>query len=78
MSVYELGIKTDRALLTDIYSQARMLGFALATAEVGPQLRLQYFDQPIGEFLNVAMAPIMTPNGESYILLSAMAATGCY
>jgi hypothetical protein len=28
---------------------------------------LQYFDQPIGEFLNVAMAPMVTLNGESAI-----------
>lgn len=28
--------------------------------EIGPQLRLQYFDQPIGEFLIIGMEPIRT------------------
>jgi hypothetical protein len=67
--VSALGIKTDTAPLKDIYSRARKLGFALAAAEVGPQLRLQYFDQPIGEFLNVAMEPIRMPDGESDIFV---------
>jgi len=69
VAVSALGIKTDTARLKDIYSRARKLGFALAAAEVGPQLRLQYFDQPIGEFLNVAMEPILMPDGESDIFV---------
>jgi hypothetical protein len=69
ISVAELGIKTETAALKDIYARARHLGFALAAAEVGPQLRLQYFDQPIGEFLNVAMEPIRIPQGESDIFV---------
>ena len=39
------------------------LGFALAAAEVGPHLRLRYFRQPPGEFLNIGMAPIVTREG---------------
>jgi hypothetical protein len=67
VSVAELGFQTDTASLADIYARARQLGFGLAAAEVAPQLRLQYFDQPIGEFLIVAMEPIKTWAGEPVI-----------
>ncbi len=61
----QLGLRTDTATLAEIYARALDVGLALPGPEVGPQLRLQYFDQPIGEFLNIAMAPI-TPAGEQY------------
>jgi hypothetical protein len=51
-----------------IYARARQLGFDIATAEVGPQLGLQYFDQPMGEFLVVGMEPIKTWSAEPVIL----------
>jgi hypothetical protein len=63
VSVAELGMTRQSAALEDIYARAQKLGFMLAAAEVGPQLRLQYFDQPMGEFLNIAMAPIKTRSG---------------
>jgi hypothetical protein len=69
VSVAELGIKAASAPLKDIYARARQLGLTLAAAEVGAQLRLQYLDQPIGEFLNMAMAPIQLPDGESDIFV---------
>jgi len=49
--------------------QCPLNGLALAPAEVGPQLRLQHLDQPIGEFLHVGMAPIYTWAGEPVILV---------
>jgi hypothetical protein len=36
----------------------------LCPAEVAPELRLQYPDQPIGEFLHIAMWPVVTANGD--------------
>jgi hypothetical protein len=48
--------------------RAQQLGFGLAAAEVAPQLRLQYFDQPVGEFLIIGMEPIKRWNGEFVIL----------
>ncbi len=57
LSVDQLGIRTQ-ASLADIYSQVKKLGLVLAAAEVGPQLRLYYFEQPLGEFLNIGMEPI--------------------
>jgi hypothetical protein len=60
--------KTDVELVA--VSAAELLGFALAAAEVAPQLRLQYFDQPLGELL-IAMSPIKTWKGEPIILTVA-------
>ena len=76
VSVAELGFETDTASLADIYARAQQLGFGLAAAEVAPQLRLQYFDQPIGEFLIIGMKPIKTWSGEPVILNVANGGAG--
>jgi hypothetical protein len=76
VSAAELGFQTDTASLAAIYARAQHLGFGLAAAEVAPQLRLQYFDQPIGEFLIVGMEPIKTWNGEPVILTVANGGAG--
>lgn len=76
MSAAELGFKTDTASLADIFARAKQLGFGLAAAEVGPQLRLQYFDQPIGEFLIIGMEPIRTWTGTPVILNVANGGAG--
>ena len=67
VSAAELGFQTNTAPLADIYARAQQLGFGLAAAEVAPQLRLQYFDQPMGELL-IAMEPIKTWKGAPAIL----------
>jgi hypothetical protein len=78
VSAAELGFQTDTdtASLSDIYARARQLGFRLAPAEVAPQLRLQYFDQPICEFLIIGMEPIKTWKGEAVILTVGNGGTG--
>ena len=75
VSAAELGFQTDTARLADVYARARQLGFGLAAAEVAPQLRLQYFDQPMGEFL-IAMEPIRTWKGDPVILAVANGGAG--
>ena len=76
VSAAELGFQTDTVSLADIYARAQQLGFRLAAAEIAPQLRLQYFDQPIGEFLIIGMEPIKTWEGEPVILTVANGGAG--
>src|SRR3989338_1520341 len=61
-SVDELGFKCG-AIRQQIYGRANELGLDLCPAEVGPQLRLQYKDQPEEEHLIVAMNPIADSGG---------------
>lgn len=61
-SVAELGFKGN-ATREGIYARAQELGLDLCPPEVGPQLRLQYTDQPKGEWLIIAMEPITDSDG---------------
>jgi hypothetical protein len=63
LSVAELGFDAD-APMAAICARAARLGLLLCPAEVGPQLRLQYPDQRVGEFLHIAMEPIVTDRGK--------------
>jgi len=76
VSAAELGFQTDTASLASIYARAQQLGLELAAAEVAPQLRLQYFEQPIGEFLIIGMEPIKTWKGDPVILNVANGGAG--
>jgi hypothetical protein len=67
VSAAELGVESESAL-ADVYKHARRLGLVLCPAEVGPQLRLDYRDQPLGESLIIAMEPVNTYNGDPTIL----------
>ncbi|MFK4528284.1 uncharacterized protein YjiS (DUF1127 family) [Bradyrhizobium japonicum] len=75
VSVAELGFQGE-ASLGEIYARAQQLGLALAPAEIAPQLRLQYLDQPIGEFLTIGMEPIGTWAGEAVVLTVANGGAG--
>ena len=63
-TVSALGFGEDGASLKDIYARASQLGLALCPAEVGPILRLDYLDQPLDEFLHIAMNPVSRSGGE--------------
>jgi hypothetical protein len=75
VSAAELGFQTETVPLAAIYARAQQLGLGLAAAEVAPQLRLQYLDQPLGDFL-VAMEPIKTWKGDPIILTVANGGAG--
>jgi hypothetical protein len=49
-----------------IYARATQFGLDLVPAEVGPQLRLQYSDQPYGGVL-IGMEPIGNSDGSLYV-----------
>ena len=76
VSAAELGFKTDTVALANVYARAQQLGFGLTPAEIAPQLRLQYIDQPMGEFLIIGMEPIKTWEGEPVILNVANGGAG--
>ena len=70
LSAADLGVKSESSL-ADVYKRARQAGLELCPAEVGPQLRLDYRNQPPGEALHIAMQPVTTYNGEPTILALA-------
>jgi hypothetical protein len=75
VSAADLGVESESSL-ADVYKRVRQLGLGLCPAEVGPQLRLDYRDQPLGEALNIAMEPVATYGGDPTILTLANFGTG--
>ena len=63
VTVAELGFKKG-ARRDQIYERAKELGLELCPSEVGPQLRLQYQDQPNGEWLLIGMEPVADSDGD--------------
>ena len=66
----DLGLGGD-ASLGEIHARALQRGLELSPAEVGPQLRLQYLHQARGEFLHIAMKPVLVRDGSWQRLSSA-------
>jgi len=61
-TVAELGF-TNGASWSDIKAKLDEFGFGICPAEVGPQLRLQYTDQPMDEWIWVVMDPVAGSDG---------------
>lgn len=62
LSGRDLGFKSG-ARYADICAKAQEFGLERCPAEAGPALRLQYGDQPRGEWLRIAMEAIAARNG---------------
>ena len=66
LSAAKLGAESESAL-SDLYNRAKRIGLELCPAEVGPQLRLDYRNQPLGESLNIAMEPVASGVGSGVV-----------
>lgn len=75
LSAPQLGARAG-STLAEISETALGLGLKLCPPEVGPQLRLQYLDQPIYEWLFVAMEPIVGTDGRPGLFLIERDANG--
>lgn len=56
--------------------RSNQLGLKLCPPDLGPQLRLQYDDQPLNERLYIAMKPITASDGEPRIFMLVHGADG--
>lgn len=63
LTVKALGFPSG-ATVKEIFERAKSLGLELCPPETGPQLRLQYPEQPIGEWCRIGMEPITGSDGD--------------
>lgn len=57
LTVADLGFKSN-ATTDQIYKRAEELGLELCPSDVGPTIRLQYQNQPLGEWIHIGMKQI--------------------
>ena len=63
---------------TQMFTAAAAHGLSKCPAEVGLQLRLQYDDQPSGEWLLIAMEPIAVSDHVLYVFSVVHDDDGCW
>jgi hypothetical protein len=66
LKVSDLGFENG-ATTNEIYKRAEELGLELCPAEVGPQLRLQYVNQPMNEWVFIGMKQIPARDGDPFV-----------
>ena len=62
LTVGDLGFKTS-ATTTQIFERAEELGLELCPPDTGPNYRLKYRNQPLGEYFRIGMKPITVSDG---------------
>ncbi|MBI2439199.1 MAG: hypothetical protein HYV45_01200 [Candidatus Moranbacteria bacterium] len=70
LTVADLGFKSS-ATTDQIYKRAEELGLELCPSDVGPTLRLQYQNQPLGEWLYIGMKQIADSDGNPGVFMLA-------
>jgi hypothetical protein len=70
LKVRDLGFESG-ATKDEIYKRAEKLGLEFCPAEVGPNLRLKYTNQPLNEWFSIAMKQIAGRYGVPYIFTLA-------
>lgn len=63
LTVADLGFKTI-ATIDQIYERAQALGLELCPPDTGPNYRLKYKDQPLGEWVRIGMKQIAGSDGD--------------
>lgn len=66
LTVGDLGFPNS-ATTQQIFDKAEKLGLELCPAETGPNLRLNYLDQPLGEWFRIAMKQITDADGFPHV-----------
>lgn len=61
-----------------VYRKAQELGLELCPAEVGPHMRLQTKDEPLGNYYRIGMKQITDPYGNPYIFYLARREDGLW
>ncbi|MCR4316003.1 MAG: hypothetical protein NUW37_06590 [Planctomycetes bacterium] len=64
------------ATTAEIIDSASKLGLELCPPQLGPEYRLKYKEQPLGEKLHIAMKPITSADGEPRIFVLARNSEG--
>ncbi len=66
LTVGDLGLKTS-ATTTQIFERAEELGLELCPPDTGPNYRLKYRNQPLGEYFHIGMKPISDSDGRPFV-----------
>lgn len=70
LQVEDLGF-TNYPTTTELYARAEELGLELCPPEVGPQYRINYKNQPMGEWVYIGMKPITDSHGDPSVFYVA-------
>ena len=66
LTVADLGFKSS-ATTDQIYERAQILGLELCPADTGPNYRLKYRNQPLGEWIYMGMKQITDSGGDPHV-----------